>query len=111
MLPEHSRVLPVVTTELVKTNPEAHYLCWAVMEREIFVPTLFHLKDQHTLSLRAPGWLCARSADGSFDLRAELVRQEYDYVWVYNPDARVMHVPERFAKIYSDRGLTVWRVK
>jgi hypothetical protein len=111
LLPKESRVLPVVTTELVKTNPEAHFLCWGVTQRDIFVPTLFHLKDQHTLGLSAPGWLCAPSDDGSFDLRAESVRRQYDYVWVYNPEAQVIRVPERFAKIYSRRGLTMWRVR
>src|SRR6185369_8893624 len=50
LLEPRSRVLPILLLpELSTAYPETHFLAWAVPDREIYLPTLFALPDQHTL--------------------------------------------------------------
>jgi hypothetical protein len=116
VLERHSRVLPIaLLPELSPRYPGVHFVCWAVIEKEVFVPVLFCLPDQHMLRI-APGYLTASESFDDFyfwdeyEGDEEKIRGRYDYLWLYNPLGKRARVPPSFTRIYSRDGVEVWRI-
>jgi hypothetical protein len=105
-----SRVLPFVPVPEGERKPvERHFVCWAVLSREVFVPTLLAHRGQFPLTLNAPAPGCARDGERGPVLDADCARECYDYLWVYNPHGVPFAAPESFTKVFEADALTVWR--
>jgi hypothetical protein len=112
LFPAGSRVLPIVPMPEGARNPmERHFLCWVVLSREVFVPTLFADPGQHALSLNAPAPGCTEDRAGGLVLDADCARAWYDFLWVYNPYGVPFTLPEPFTRAHEDGALTVWRCR
>jgi hypothetical protein len=107
-----SRVMPVI---LIPTNskeyPEQHFVSWAVISRDIFVPTMLAYRGQQPLAVTIPCGLYLRELPDSCAVDEKQVRQCYDYLWVYNPKGKRLRLPNSFERVFSDDSLTVWRVR
>ncbi|MCI0681476.1 MAG: hypothetical protein L0Y71_05175 [Gemmataceae bacterium] len=107
----NSRVLPLVLVPQSKDYPEIHFPCWAVVEHRAFVPTLFAFRDQQPLRIVPPVPVATTRTDAGWQLDEPLVRQLYDFVWIYNPDNATVLVPASFELTFAADGLELWRVR
>lgn len=113
-----SRVLPLILTDaLGKEWPETHFPCLAVVFRQAMVPTVFTHPDQQPLHIRT-GEGCAGPVDFEQvvgrDARmpdSGYLRENFDYVWLFNPHDKPIEVPVSFEPVCSIGKLTVWRVR
>lgn len=111
-----SRVQPVVfVPEFSKEWPECHFLCWTVVKRGTFVPTLFSAEDQQPLAIRSPyrdGIVAYTRIAGSKAAvpSPELLRECFDFVWIVHPNRAAPPLPAGFTEAFSRDGVTVWRV-
>jgi hypothetical protein len=111
-LPPHSRVLPVLLTpEGRKEDADRHFLAWAVVERDVYLPTLFAHRGQQPLTLRGPPPLTPREREGVLEFDEDALRGRYDYVWLLNPEDREVRLPASAVRIVQDGPLSVWRVR
>lgn len=112
-----SRVVPVVLVpEISKNWPEGHYVCWSVVHQRTFVPILFSAADQQPLVIREP----YRSRSEEY-LRlvgpearlpaVQSLREDYDFVWVFNPFEKALPMPESFQRVYQSGAVSVWRIR
>jgi len=110
-LEPHDRVLPVVLLpEESKSYPEKHFVSWAVIERGVYVSNLFSHLDQHTLRIFPPTKEYGRILNTGYFINNEEVRKKFDYVWVFNPDGKIIQVPPKYEELFSQDSLTLWRV-
>jgi hypothetical protein len=110
LFPPGSRVLPYVLAPEGRPSPALRqFPCWAVLSREVFVPTLFSDPAQHALALNAEDTECLERGPGGPVLDADCARRWYDFLWVYNPYAAPFAAPEHFTKVFEADALTVWR--
>lgn len=88
-LPRDTTLLPLVNEhddEDALERPYVHFWAYAVIERGARAPYLFDLPGQTTLRIVPKAYIPARPlADDKPDFN--LIRRDYDYVWVYDmPD-------------------------
>jgi hypothetical protein len=105
------RVLPAVLLPgTSKEFPEAHFLCWAVIQRGAFVPSLFAYKEQQPLklTLSCPDPL-ERGPQG-YTINERTAQQYFDYAWVYNPKGERLLIPSGWRRLYSANSLTLWQI-
>jgi hypothetical protein len=111
LLEPGSRVLPVILTPgLSKEQPEEHFLCWAVVARGAYVPTLFAYPDQQPLRLTLSCPVPVGVDGNVVTIPDEPVRRYYTQVWVYNPEDRPVSLPESWRQLHCAEGLTLWQV-
>jgi hypothetical protein len=112
VLEPRSRVLPVVCLPAEsKEYPERHFLAWAVIFREIYLPSLFADPTQQVLVLNTPCRFYPSVQASEVDVDAVVARECYDYIWVFNPAAKAVRIPSAFEQIYNADGVEVWRVR
>jgi hypothetical protein len=100
------RVLPVLLAPTgSKENVEQHFLAWAVVERNVYLPTLFAYRGQQPLILHGP----PRVKPGEIDEAS--LRGKYDYVWVLNLQGKDVHLPPSCASVFHEGPLEVWQVQ
>jgi hypothetical protein len=110
LFPSGGRVLPVVLVPPGARQPiDRHFLCWAVLSRDVFVPTLFVDPGQHPLALNAPTPECVRQGPDGPVLDADCARENYDFLWVYNPYGVPFALSGSCTRVYEADALTVWR--
>jgi hypothetical protein len=111
------RVVPVVfVPELSKEWPECQFVCWSVVKRDTFVPTLFCADDQQPLAIREPYRGCVVPYTLLVGPKARLpdvglLRRCYDFVWIFHPNGPPPPMPEAFEGVFSRAGVSVWRVR
>lgn len=86
----NARVLPVRFPDLTDIyHPEAHFLSWAVINRGIFIPSLFNYpKAPNPLQVKYnPPWgstIYQKNKDG-WQINNVLIKKNYDFIWLINP--------------------------
>lgn len=112
-----SRVVPVVLIpELSKDWPEGHFVCWSVVHRRTFVPTLFSAADQQPLVIREPyqsprpDYMSVVGPDAKLPDKKWLL-ENYDFVWVFNPLDRELSIPETFERVHQSGAVSLWRIR
>jgi hypothetical protein len=107
LLPVRCKLLPVaLIPKMTKEHPEIHFAAWAAAYKEAFVPTLFTMPDQQPLTLNLP----ARRVEAQTLEIDDNLAQQYDYLWVFNPEGRELSVPPRFERVFAAEYVTMWRI-
>jgi hypothetical protein len=112
LLEPGSRVLPVVLLpEESKDYPEKHFVSWAVIERQVYVSNLFSHSDQHTLRIVPPSQNYGRLVNNRFEIDEQKIRENFHYIWVFNPGGKTITIPPTFEQLFFQDSLTLWRVR
>lgn len=105
----YSRVLPIILSPTAKEFPEKHFLGWAVISKNIYMPTLFANHEQPLkLKLNCP--ILLMKTNNAWTIEDAKVRACYDYVWVYNPKFEQLILPLSYEQVYKTIDLSVYRV-
>jgi hypothetical protein len=105
-----SRILPINIPSHVssKEQPEHHFHCWAVIEKNVFDPLLFAHAGQFVLR---------RSFPESYPMKIDLsncnsneLSRSYDYLWIMNLESQAMSLPPGLDPIYIQGSLTLCRI-
>lgn len=106
------RVMPVVIIpEHSKVYPETHFVSWALLSKNVLVPTLFAFHDQQPLRITAPHRLLVRRTAEAVDVSEGVIAEGYDYLWVYNPAGKTVRVPEAFERVFAATSVSLWRLR
>jgi hypothetical protein len=111
LMAKNSSLLPINVPRGVtsREQPETHFHCWAVIERDANDPTLFAHAGQSPLRLSLPEF-CSASVDltslGPVDLNTC-----YDYLWLMNRDGRALDVPPRFEPLLNRNALSLYKIR
>ena len=93
--------MPVQVTEDNTLFPENHFLCWAVMDKQIFVPSLFAFGDQQPLRFLTSCQEYAQKTPAGWTFAREKVRECYQYLWIYNPRKEVVSIPKSYELLHD----------
>jgi hypothetical protein len=110
LIEEHSRVMPVILAPFSKDYPGRHSLAWIVLSKNVLVSNLFSDPDQHLLAITrpTPPFIHGKADRTVVDEEAAAY---YDFLWVYNPSARTLVLPDSFTCVFSGKDVTVWRAQ
>jgi len=111
----NARVLPVVEADEDDPirHPYAHFWAYGVVRRGWFSPYLFQIKRVIPFRIQYDAY----SPDGFWDLSYDQspdwaqVREDYDYVWVYNVPRFSPELAAIGELVYEDGDLQVFRLK
>ena len=111
-LQPRSRVLPVLLAPHGhKDDLEQHFLAWAVVERDVYLPSLFAIGGQQPLTLHGPPEASLREQDGTLTIDEASLRGQYDYVWVLNLEGKELRLPDCCESIFHEGPLEIWQVR
>ena len=110
-IPPGSRIMPVNMSTMSKVDLEPHFVCWAVVLNDSYVPSLFAYRDQQPLELKPSTKIWARMEEGVLEFDEGGTRANYDFVWLYNPQETPARIPPSFTQVFAANGLTLWRVR
>jgi hypothetical protein len=111
-----SRVLPVVVltdgkTDDVKSYPEYHFIGWAVVSNDAFVPTLFDIPGQQPLRVAGPRVREVWRGPGPVEIDEATILGRFEYVWVCNPTGCQVRLPESCECVCIEGQVSLWRVR
>jgi hypothetical protein len=105
-LPRGARIFPIVGAKDGRwfRHSTSQFFCYAVIERQAFVPTLFHAPSQTALrvvnglerSLETPDWEAFRN---------------YDFFWTQDADRLLDNLQARGELVFEKDGLRLFRVR
>jgi len=111
-LQPRSRVLPLLLAPHGhKDDLEQHFLAWAVVERDVYLPSLFAIGGQQPLTLHGPPEASLREQDGTLTIDEASLRGQYDYVWVLNLEGKELRLPDCCESIFHEGPLEIWQVR
>jgi hypothetical protein len=111
LMPENSKIAPVIVESERTLGYSVHFVAWAVPLRQAYVPTLFAVQDQQPLTLTGPlAPPVMRGSHAPVGERNELLA-EYDFVWLQNPLGTDVRLPECCRQIFSTARVSLWSTR
>jgi hypothetical protein len=118
-LPNHAAVYPIVRIpeqpeEQKRALPMFHAICYTVIDRGIYVPTLLAVPGHIPIRYKTPTITFHENAESFAELAAvdwSKVFAQYDYIWCWEaPHDYRAFLQTRCTLIGEQRGGTLWRV-
>lgn len=109
LLQAGSRVLPVsLVPHHSKEFPGFHFASWAVIDRHVYIPTLFSYSDQQPLRLTDRQPSAPFELNGVLHVPDRIAAEGYRYIWLYNPAGARVKIPPQYRRIFKSSDLAVY---
>jgi hypothetical protein len=111
VIPEGTRVLPLVDWAEGSPLPERHFWAYGVIERGWVSPCLFHDPGVHLFALRLQSHdPCGQAITPSSHLDWERVQTGFDYVWAYRVPQFSPALSSMGKVVFVDDDLKIFRM-
>jgi hypothetical protein len=109
---KNARVLPVLMAENWKySEPEPHVCCWLVPLRGAFVASVWARPEPMPLVIPNAPRDTTFPSPTELDVDETLIRNNYDYLWIYNPRNQRINLPASWTEICSSGSTSLWKVR
>jgi hypothetical protein len=104
------RLLPINVRGIPRRDRvEHHFHCWAVVERGAYDPDLFAMPGQQVIRRTSARRL--PSALDAAGLNPAELEDDFDYIWVMNPEGERFAMPAGCDLVFNQDALTLWRIR